>query len=350
VSCHGEQPIFSHHLAFHDALRHSNGAFERSFVVTHHYGSDHAFTGAKKGSIIEPTFSGALSFMRRLYSKDVSGCDAVVWGVPYDCVTTMRAGTRFGPAAIRAASAQFCPGDTQYPRNNDPFETLAMVDFGDCIIDHMRPQDAHASIEAQASAILAKAPQLITLGGDHSITLPLLRAHAKKHGPMALVHFDSHQDTWAADDGLISHGNFVTHAVAEGLIDVKHSVQIGIRTTAPDDFNIRIIDAYQMADLGIAGVITEIKRIVGGMQAYLTFDIDCLDPAFAPGTGTPVSGGPTAREALMILDRILDQIDFIGMDIVEVSPPYDHAEMTSIAASTVPQHYLQALATKKARI
>jgi agmatinase len=311
-----------------------------------HYSSDFAFVGSRLGSAIEPTHSGALSFMRRLYSKDVSGCDAVVWGVPYDCSVTMRPGCRFGPAAIRAASAQFCPGDLQYPASNDPFEHLAMVDYGDCIIDHARPQQVHADIEAEASAILAKAPQLITLGGDHSITLPLLRAHAKKHGPLAMVQFDSHQDTWYAEPGLISHGNFAAVAVEEGLIDPKRSVQIGIRTVAPDDFGISILHSYQMEELGIRGVIAEVKRMVGDAQAYLTFDIDCLDPAFAPGTGTPVSGGPTAREALMILNGILD-LDFVGMDIVEVSPPYDHAEMTSIAASTVPQHYLQALAQKK---
>jgi agmatinase len=310
------------------------------------YSIDHAFIGGKKGSLVEPTFSGALSFMRRRYSKDVAGCDAVVWGVPYDCSVTMRPGARFAPAAIRAASAQFCPGDLQYPRNIDPFETLSMVDYGDCIIDHAHPQSAHAAIEGEAQGILAKADHLITLGGDHSITLPLLRAHAAKHGPLAMVQFDSHQDTWDYEPGAVSHGNFVAAAVAEGLIDTKHSVQIGIRTVAPDDFGIAIIDSYRMADRGISGVIADVKAILGKAPAYLTFDIDCLDPAFAPGTGTPVSGGPTAREALMILDGILD-CDFRGMDIVEVSPPYDHAEMTATAASTVPQHYLLALAQKK---
>ena len=310
------------------------------------YSIDHAFTGKRVGSEIEPTFSGALSFMRRLYSKDVAGTDAVVWGVPFDCAVTMRGGTRFGPADIRAASAQFCPGDLQYPGMIDPFEDLSMVDYGDCILDHSRPMTAHAAIEQEASAILAKTNQLITLGGDHSITLPLLRAHAKKHGPLALVHFDSHQDTWSVEPDVISHGNFAGRAVLEGLIDPKRSIQIGIRTAAPDDFGINIIHAYDMATLGIARVIARIKECVGNAPAYLTFDIDCLDPAFAPGTGTPVSGGPSSREALMILNGILD-LDFRGMDIVEVSPPYDHAEMTSIAASTVPQHYLLALAAKK---
>ncbi len=310
------------------------------------YSTDHAFTGQKDSSAIEPTFSGALSFMRRLYSKDVSGCDAVAWGVPYDCSVTMRPGCRFGPAAIRAASAQFCPGDLQYPMNIDPFENLAMVDYGDCIIDHARPQTVHAAIEREAAAIIAQGPQLITLGGDHSITLPLLRAHAKKHGPLAMVQFDSHQDTWYSEPDIISHGNFAAAAVREGLIEAKRSVQIGIRTTAPDDFGINMIHAYEMEMLGIRGVIAEVKRIVGDSPAYLPFDIVCLDPAFAPGTGTRVAGGPTSREALIILNGILD-LDFRGMDVVEVSPPYDHAEMTAIAASTVPQHYLQALARKK---
>jgi agmatinase len=310
------------------------------------YGTDHAFTGRRKGSTIEPTFSGALSFMRRLYSKDATGADAVIWGIPFDCAVTMRPGCRFGPAAIRAASAQFCPGDLQYPLAIDPFAHLAVIDYGDCIIDHARPLEVHGRIEREAAGILAQAGQLITLGGDHSITLPLLRAHAAKHGPLALVQFDSHQDTWDYAPDAISHGNFVAGAVAEGLIDPKRSVQIGIRTTAPEDCGIAIIDAYRMAELGVRGVTEEARRIIGNAPAYLTFDIDCLDPAFAPGTGTPVSGGPSAREALMILNGLLD-LDFHGMDIVEVSPPYDHAEMTAIAASTIPQHYLQALARKR---
>ncbi len=291
-------------------------------------------------------FGGALLHAAALF-EGYRRCDAIVWGIPFDCAVTMRPGARFGPAAIRAASAQFCPGDLQYPRGNDPFETLAMVDYGDCMIDHMRPGGVVEQIEDEAAGLIAEGAQLITLGGDHSITLPLLRAHAAKHGPLALVQFDSHQDTWAAEPELYSHGNFVSHAVAENLIDVRRSVQIGIRTIAPDDFGIRILDSYAMAERGVKEIIREVRSIVGTAPAYLSFDIDCLDPAFAPGTGTPVSGGPTAREALMILDGVLD-CDFRGMDIVEVSPPYDHAEMTAIAASTIPQHYLLALAQKKA--
>jgi agmatinase len=314
--------------------------------MSRHAAIDLAFTGPMRGpGSPEPTFSGALSFMRRRYSKDVAGADLVIWGVPFDCAVTMRPGCRFGPAAIRAASAQFC-GDPQYPAMVDPFERLAAVDYGDCVIDHSLPMQAHAAIEREAEAILAHGGQLLTLGGDHSITLPLLRAHARRHGPVALVQFDSHQDTWHDDPAVISHGNFAALAAAEGLIDTARSIQIGIRTVAPQDCGIRILHAYDCALMGLSGVVAAIRAHVGEGPAYLSFDIDALDPAYAPGTGTPVAGGFSSREALMILNGILE-LDFVGMDVVEVSPPYDHAEITAIAASTVAQHYIGALARRR---
>jgi agmatinase len=160
------------------------------------------------------------------------------------------------------------------------------------------------------------------------------------------VQFDAHQDTWDDDGTKISHGTFVTRAVAEGLIDVGRSVQVGVRTVAPHDYGIEILDMDQCAALGAAGVAARVKARVGPGPAYLTFDIDALDPAFAPGTGTPVAGGFTSAEALAILWR-LAEIDFRGMDVVEVCPPYDHGEITAIAASTIAQRYLQMLAGRR---
>ncbi|HYI27418.1 MAG TPA: arginase family protein, partial [Bradyrhizobium sp.] len=165
----------------------------------------------------------------------------------------------------------------------------------------------------------------------------LLKAHAAKYGPLALVHFDAHQDTWHPEAGRIDHGSFVARAAIEGLIDPKHSIQIGIRTTAPADHGIEIVYGNDLENMTAPEVARRIERRVGRRKAYLTFDIDALDPAFALGTGTPVAGGMTSREALLIL-RGLGKIDFAGFDVVEVSPPYDHADITALAAAHVAMH------------
>jgi agmatinase len=306
---------------------------------------DNGFCGPLYGGSHEPTFAGAPSFMRRRFSKDIGQADVVVWGVPFDCATSNRPGARFGPAAIRRASAIF-DGDPQYPSGRDPFARMAVIDAGDCFFEYERLSTAPKLIEDQARQIVAPKRQLVTLGGDHFVTLPLLRAHAAVHGKLALVQFDAHQDTWDDDGTKISHGTFVTRAVAEGLIDVARSVQVGVRTVAPHDYGIEILDMNQCAALGPAGVAARVKARVGPGPAYLTFDIDALDPAFAPGTGTPVAGGFTSAEALAILWR-LAEIDFRGMDVVEVCPPYDHADVTAIAASTIAQRYLQMLAGRR---
>jgi agmatinase len=308
---------------------------------------DNAFRGPLTGGALDPTFAGALSFMRRRYSRDLDAVDVAVWGVPFDGAVTNRPGARFGPQAIRRASAIF-DGDPQFPSGLDPFATLAVVDYGDCPIDTGHLAEAPAAIEREARAILDEGVHLVTLGGDHSITLPLLRAHAAVHGPLALVQFDAHQDTWEDDGTKLSHGTFVTRADMEGLIDPARSVQIGIRTVAPDDFGIEIIDAYEARALGPDGIAARVKERVGDAPAYLTVDIDCLDPAFAPGTGTPVAGGLASVDLLMTL-WALRALDWRGMDVVEVSPPYDHADITAIVAATVVQHYMQMLAEKAGR-
>lgn len=307
---------------------------------------DHAFTGDRRGGAADPTYAGALSFMRRRYDKDVSGCDLVIWGVPFDLAVTNRPGARFGPQAIRRASAIF-DGDPQYPSGIDPFTHLSAVDYGDCALPRGDLQGCARAIETEAAGILASGAHLVTLGGDHFVTLPLLRAHVARHGKLALIQFDAHQDSWDDGAGAIGHGSFVLEAVRQGLIDAERSIQIGIRTVAPRDCGIAIIDAYQAHELGVAGVAQRIRERVGEGAAYLTFDIDALDPSVAPGTGTPVSGGFSAHQALRILWALRD-LDIRGMDVVEVSPPYDHADITAIVASTIVQHHIQALALKKA--
>ncbi len=305
---------------------------------------DNAIKGEMRGGVNEPTYGGVLSFMRRRYARDAVGADLAVWGVPFDAATSNRPGARFGPRAIRAAST-ILEGDPQYPFGFDPFAKLVAVDIGDCSLDYGKHEDVPTHIERQATEILRSGAKLLTLGGDHFVTYPLLKAHAAKYGPLALVHFDAHQDTWHPEAGRIDHGSFIARAVMEKLIDPKHSIQIGIRTIAPSSHGIEIIDANRIETLGVAGVVKRILRRVRRKKAYLTFDIDALDPAFAPGTGTPVAGGLTSREALLML-RGLKPVNFVGFDVVEVSPPYDHAEITAIAAAHVAMHCI-GLATQR---
>ncbi len=204
---------------------------------------DNAFTAkALRGAATDPTYAGVLSFMRRKYSKDLTDVDAVVLGIPFDAAVSNRPGARFGPQAIRRASAIF-DNDPQYPFARDLFEQMAVIDYGDVLLDYGNHQKTPALIEEKASEIIASGAYLLGLGGDHFVTWPLLKAHAAKHGPLALVHFDAHQDTWDDDGQRIDHGSFVCRAVREGVVEPTRSIQIGIRTEAPEDFGIKIIPA-----------------------------------------------------------------------------------------------------------
>ncbi len=308
---------------------------------------DHAFTaGTLTSAATDPTFAGALSFMRRRFSKDLTGVDTVVWGIPFDAATSNRPGARFGPQAIRRASAIF-DNDPQYPFGRDLFADMAVIDYGDCLLDYGNHQETPGAIEAQAKTILDAGAFLLTLGGDHFITWPLLKAHAALHGPLALVQFDAHQDTWFDDNRRIDHGSFVARAVRDGIIDPTRSIQVGIRTHAPDDFGIRLVHGHELEEMTAAEVSRLILEHVGDRPAYLTFDIDCLDPAFAPGTGTPVAGGPSSAKILSVLQR-LGSLDIRGADVVEVAPAYDHADVTAIAAATVAMYMLGLRAERQA--
>jgi agmatinase len=307
--------------------------------------TDNAFLGPLRGGSKEPTYGGALSFMRRRYTRDLKGVDVAVWGIPLDAAVSNRPGARFGPQAIRRASAIF-DGDPQYPFAADPFAELAVIDYGDAVFDYGRHAEIPGCIAAQAGEILDAGVHLVSLGGDHFVTWPLLQAHAARHGKLALVQLDAHQDTWDDDDDRLDHGSFVGRAVRAGLIDPDRSIQVGIRTHAPETCGIEILDAYTVHELGLRGTVERVLARVGDAPAYLTVDIDCLDPAFAPGTGTPVAGGLSSAQALMLL-RGLAGIDWRGMDVVEVAPPYDHGDITAIAAATFVQHHLGMLAAKR---
>ena len=301
-----------------------------------------------KGYARENTFAGVLSFMRRRYTKDLAGVDVAVSGVPLDIATTNRPGARLGPAAIRAATVDL--NWPIYPWGFGPCDRLSVIDYGDCWID---PHVAHTvfdSIVEHARTILAAGATMLTLGGDHYITYPLLHAHAEKFGkPLSLIHFDAHSDTWADDDDRsLNHGTMFYKGVKQGLIDPKSSVQIGIRTWNDDFLGLNILGADWVHSYGTAATADKVLEIVGARPVYLTFDIDCLDPAFAPGTGTPVSGGLSAAQAFAILRRLLP-VRIIGMDVVEVAPPYDYSGITALAAAQVAAEMLCLLGEQRGR-
>jgi len=306
---------------------------------------DQAFRATQlEGRDREMTWGGALSFLRRNYTRDLDTADIVVTGIPFDMATSNRPGARFGPRAIRAASTELAELDA-YPFGFDPFDTLRIADYGDCFLDFGRPDQMPARIEAHADEIIESDTMMVSLGGDHFITLPILRAHYKKFGKISLIHFDAHSDTWDDEPQRMDHGSMFLRALREGIIDPETSVQIGIRTYNSETHGFTILGAPWVHREGIPAVLGVVREVVGDNKAYLTFDIDCLDPTFAPGTGTPVSGGLTTAQALEAI-RGLAEFDIVGMDVVEVSPPYDVSEVTALAAATIAHDFICVQALK----
>jgi agmatinase len=296
---------------------------------------DQAFTRDDlKGASFENAFGGATSFLRRRYTKDLRGVDLAITGVPFDQAVTHRTGARFGPRAIREASS-LQPYDPPYGWPFDPLTEFAVADYGDLAFDYAHTPSFPGLLQAHIAGILAAGPGTITLGGDHFITLPILRAYAAKYGPMSVIHIDAHSDLWSDDDmDRIDHGTFFYKAVKLGLVDPARSVQIGIRTHCDDYLGVEYIDARSVHEKGVAHAVARAKEIVGNHPTYVTFDIDALDPAFAPGTGTPVWGGLASWQAAALL-RDLAGINIVGGDVVEVSPPYDTTGATAIAGAHV---------------
>ncbi len=299
-----------------------------------------------KGSYAENTFAGALSFMRRQYSRNLKGIDIAVLGVPFDMAVSFRPGARFGPAGIRAASVQLAELKA-YPYGIDPFNKLQVVDYGDVAFDYGYPESIVDETEKTVATILKSGAKTLCFGGDHFITYPILKAHSKHLGkPISLLHFDAHPDTWPDDGKRLDHGSMFTRAVKKKYLNPHKSVQIGIRTWVTDKQGFTHIDAPAVHATSPAEVAKQAREIVGDNPVYLTFDIDCLDPAFAPGTGTPVVGGLTTSQAISIIQG-LGGLNFVGMDVVEVAPAYDDAEMTAIAGATLAYQWLCLMAKEK---
>jgi agmatinase len=304
---------------------------------------DMAFTReGLKGPSYELTFGGATSFLRRKYTKDLTGVDIAVTGVPFDQAVTNRPGTRLGPRAIREASALQAP-DAPYGWDFDVLSEFAIADYGDLAFDYGHVSQFPAALTAHIKTILDAGAASVVLGGDHYISFPILKAYAEKYGPISLLQFDAHTDTWADDDmDRIDHGTMFYKAVKSGIVDPATSVQVGIRTTNEDTMGVNIIDAREVHEKGPQATVAKIKEILGDRPCYLTFDIDALDPAFAPGTGTPVWGGLTSAQTSIML-RDLAGINIMGGDVVEVSPPFDTTGATAIAGAHVATEILSLL-------
>ena len=311
-------------------------------IVSH---SDLAFTRETPyGTRAEPAYAGALSFLRRRYSKDLDGVDVAVIGAPFDLATTNRPGARFGPRAIRAASASlaWC---RPYAWDFDPFDRLNVIDWGDIFFDAGRPQDIPGAITAAYRPFVAAGVTPLTLGGDHFVSFPILQALHERHGPMSLIHFDAHSDTWRDAEGRIDHGTMFFHAARLGLVDPAHSIQLGMRTHNDENHGYRVLDARWLHQHGADAAIAAIRERVGDNKCYVSVDGDFLDPACAPGTGTPVVGGFDTHTALRLV-RGLAGLDIVGMDVVEVAPAYDLSELTALAAASIAQELLAVHASR----
>lgn len=293
------------------------------------------------------TYANIFSFMGLPLGRDLDdSVDAVILGVPYDLATSGRSGTRYGPNGIRQASAQLRWEEKRWPWTFELGDKLRCLDYGDVCFTDGDSEDLMAQLGEIADKIVSADKTLLSLGGDHFLTLPLLRSVTKRYGKLALIHFDAHTDT-EASDAKYNHGSMFYHAPQEGLIDTHHSVQVGIRTEYDyENHPFQVLNASWVNEQALDSVLAEIKQRVGDMPVYLSFDIDCLDPAFAPGTGTPVSGGLSADRALQIL-RGLQGLNIVAADVMEVAPAYDHAEITSLAAATIALEILHVIAANR---
>ena len=301
-------------------------------------------------AMIYPRYSGLRTFMRLPNITDLDGVDFAVVGVPFDTGGTYRVGARFGPAGIRDQSMLLRPYNPA--QQISIFEVCSGVDYGDLVTVPGYLPDSHQIIAEQASRIFASRATPIFLGGDHSISLPLLRAAATKHGPVGLVHFDSHSDLWHGYfGGKDTHGTPFRRAVEENLIDTSRSSQVGIRGPLYDvsDFQMsaeagfQMITAVEMHNTGLPTVLDRIRSRLGDGPAYLSFDIDFVDPAFAPGTGTPEVGGFSSAQSLELV-RGLSGLNFVGYDLVEVMPSYDPAGITSLLAANIVYEFISLIA------
>jgi agmatinase len=296
-----------------------------------------------------PRFADIATFARLPRLEDVGHADIAVVGVPFDSGVSYRPGARFGPAHVREASRLLRPYNPV--QDVTPFSSQQVVDAGDIAANPYNITEAVTQIQEAAAELSADGKRLVVIGGDHTIALPLLRVVAERHGPVAVLHFDAHLDTWDTYFGApITHGTPFRRASEEGLIDLEASLHVGIRGPLYSRDDLRdderlgfaIIASHEFETEGLARAIERMLARLGDRPVYLSVDIDVLDPSHAPGTGTPEAGGMTSRELLAMI-RALRAVNLVGADVVEVAPAYDHAQITAIAASHVAYEIISAM-------
>ena len=299
-----------------------------------------------------PRYGGIATFAHLPHISEVTDVDVAIVGVPFDTGVSYRPGARFGPNHVRESSRLLRPYNPA--ANVSPFATQQVVDAGDIAANPFDIEEAISSIHKSYDQLAERAKRIVTIGGDHTITLPILRSLKAKHGPISVVHFDAHLDTWDSYFGAdYTHGTTFRRASEEGLLDPEGCMHIGIRgplyaakdLTDDKALGFQIFSSVEFQDLGVAAAIEKMKARVGKRPTYISIDIDVLDPAHAPGTGTPEAGGLTSRELLSLL-RATAGMNVVGADIVEVAPAYDHAQITGIAASHVMYELISAFAAK----
>jgi agmatinase len=303
-------------------------------------GQSQGVVGPPNAAVV-PRFAGPDTFARLPRLDQVGRAGVAILGIPFDSGVSYRPGARFGPSGIRAGSKLLRP----YHPYLDvyPWGVQQVVDAGDVAVNPFDLMAAVGQVEAAATLLLGQADRIVTIGGDHTVALPLLRAMSARHGPIALVHFDAHLDTWDTYFGApYTHGTPFRRAVEEGLLDLDVSAHVGIRgplysardLTDDRSLGFAIVSTVEVARRGVDEAIDRVRARVGDRPVYVSIDIDVLDPAHAPGTGTPEPGGLTTREMQLILRGLAD-LDIVGADVVEVAPAYDHAELTTIAAANL---------------
>ena len=312
-------------------------------------------SGGRLGQVdatVVPRFAGPPTFARLPRLDEVADVDVAVLGVPFDSGVSYRPGARFGPAHVRESSRLLRPYNPA--QDTEPFATQQVVDAGDLGVNPFDLDEAIRSVHDGARSLLERARRLLTIGGDHTIALPLLRAVHEVHGPVAVVHFDAHLDTWDTYFGAdYTHGTPFRRAAEEGLLDDSGCMHVGIRgplygkrdLLEDAELGFQVVHARDVDDIGVRGIVERIRERVQERPVYVSLDIDVLDPAFAPGTGTPEAGGLSSRELLAVL-RGFAGLDLVGADVVEVAPVYDSAEITGIAAAHAAYELLSAMGAR----
>lgn len=307
-----------------------------------------------KDSFKSPRFCGVRTFMRLPFVEQIDeNMDFVITGIPFDSGQSFRTGARFGPEAIRDFSILLRPYNPEQDINI--FDYISGIDYGDVPIIPGYISETYKKIEEELTPVIEKGIIPISLGGDHSITLGELRAIVKKHGPVALLQFDAHSDTWDSYfDQKYNHGTVFRRAIEEGLIDVSRSLQIGMRggLYGPEDLQdardlgLEVYTTNDYKRIGVEKMLRVIHERVANGPVFLSFDIDFLDPVYAPGTGTPEVSGASIDDALALV-RGLTNIDFVGFDLVEVLPSYDHGQITAAAAANIVYEFITLIALAK---